>query len=266
MNYDKLTVERFKERLDAGEYDGLTGARRAIGKAKWNDKDRERARALADAHFGADGGKPAPKKAAAKKPAPKKAAAAPKKVAAAKPAPAPKKAAAKKAASRPSSAPAPVREVAAPSHPAPFRAPAPAPAATAAPYHLEEATRSNSAALVIQAMRGTGPLSSLEARTYAVAQEEYWASARESARQAVDVATHGVPVPQPLENAPVQQAAPEHVTAPVGAPPRIPVQENGVLPPMTPEQQAQYDRLKQGAVAIPAILGQGGTGTPGASS
>lgn len=261
MNYDKLTVERFKERLEAGEYDGLTGARRAIGKAKWSDKDRNAARALADAHFGADGAKPAKKTAAKKPAAPKKAAsAAPKKVAAAKPAPAPKKAAAKKAA-RTAAPQAPrVAHTTTESIPSsPFRAPAPAPAA--APFHLEEATRSNSAALVIQAMRGTGPLSALESRTYAVAQEEYWASARQSARHAVDVAQHGVPVPQPLD-----QPAVEHVTAPTGAAPRIPALEpqNGVgeLIPMTPEQQAQFDRLQKGSAAIPAILGQGGTGTP----
>ena len=66
MNYVKLTVAGFKERLEAGDYNGLTGARRAIGKvAGWSEKDRNEARKLADAYFAN-----APK--AAKAAAPKK--------------------------------------------------------------------------------------------------------------------------------------------------------------------------------------------------
>lgn len=91
MNYEKLTVAKFEENLKAGKYKGLTGARRAIGKADgWSEKDRAKARGVADKHFssggasapakkakGAHGSKPA-KKVASKKVATKKTAAAPK--------------------------------------------------------------------------------------------------------------------------------------------------------------------------------------------
>ena len=64
MNYDKLTVPRFVERMESGLYKNITAARRAIGKADWSAKDRERARALANAHFGDVAPKQSPKNAA----------------------------------------------------------------------------------------------------------------------------------------------------------------------------------------------------------
>jgi hypothetical protein len=63
--YEKVTLDAFKSRLENGDYASLAGARRGIGKmAGWSEKDREKARALAEKHFGADGAKAAPKKAA----------------------------------------------------------------------------------------------------------------------------------------------------------------------------------------------------------
>lgn len=82
MKYQKLTVEDFAKKLADGGYEHLTGARRAIGKTGWKDADKEKAKSLADAHFGAEAkAKPAAtkkvaKKKVAKKPAPKKQAAA----------------------------------------------------------------------------------------------------------------------------------------------------------------------------------------------
>ena len=104
-------------------------------------------------------------------------------------------------------------------------------------------------------MRGTGPLSALEQRTYDIAQEEYWLSARDTARRAVDVASNGVPVLPSSPAAPTQEV----VTAPTNSVPRIPLQTtpNGTAENLTPEQQEQFERLRKGAVAIPAILGQG---------
>jgi len=256
MNYAKLTVDGFKARLEAGDYQGLTGARRAIGKVQgWTEKDRNAARKLADEYFAkqGDGGKGLPKKAASSKPIPKKAAA--KKPAAAKPAPAapepkpaPKKAAPKKAASSRTAAPAETPR-------ATERAPQITPAAIQpAPAAYEDGVRANAAATVIQVMRGTGPLSPLEQRTYHVAMEEFFLSAREAARRAVEVANNGVPV---VTTPPTHIAQPEHVVAPIGSVPRIPLQTqpNGTAEGLTPEQQQQFERLKQGAVAVPAILG-----------
>lgn len=75
MNYEKLTVEKFAEKLSAGQYSNLTGARRAIGKtAAWTHKQREAAKMLAEKHFGPSekAGKATKKSGkAAKKPAPK---------------------------------------------------------------------------------------------------------------------------------------------------------------------------------------------------
>lgn len=259
MNYVKLTVAGFKERLEAADYNGLTGARRAIGKvAGWSEKDRNEARKLADAYF-ANAPKAAAKAPAAKKTftgkgRPKKAAA--KKVAAAKPAPKAVEAAAPKPAAKP---PAPKKAAAkAATKPASAEAPraihhAPS-AIQPAPAAFEEGARANAAATVIQVMRGTGPLTALEQRTYDVAQQEYWLSARATARHAVDVASNGVPV-LPSTQPPPQEV----VTAPTNIVPRIPIQTapNGTAEGLTPEQQEQFERLKKGAPAIPAILGQG---------
>ncbi len=50
-SYDKLTLERFQENLNSGRYSTIAGARRAIGKADWTDKEKNKARALVDSHF-----------------------------------------------------------------------------------------------------------------------------------------------------------------------------------------------------------------------
>ena len=107
MSEDSLNT--FKEKLNAGGYANIVGARRGIGKFQgMSDADREKARALADKFFAVEGGAPATKtpekKVVAKKetkapakPAPK--AAAPKGKAA--PTPSPKApAAAKEAAAK----------------------------------------------------------------------------------------------------------------------------------------------------------------------
>ena len=64
MNYEKLSPERFAANLKEGKYVGLTGARRAIGKTGWSDKEKDTARALADKHFGGATSTAKPKKAA----------------------------------------------------------------------------------------------------------------------------------------------------------------------------------------------------------
>jgi hypothetical protein len=50
MNYEKLTLQRFTLCLKENKYQGLTGARRAIGKTDWSAADRARAHELAN-HF-----------------------------------------------------------------------------------------------------------------------------------------------------------------------------------------------------------------------
>ena len=81
MAYQKGSFDSFKQKLNGGEYDSATGARRAIGKlAGLDDAEKDKARKLVDAHFGESGGKTKP---ATKAPKKEKAAAAPKKAAAA---------------------------------------------------------------------------------------------------------------------------------------------------------------------------------------
>jgi hypothetical protein len=63
MNYVKLTPEVFAQKLSGGEYQDLTGARRAIGKASWPETKKASAREAAEKFFGGS----APKKAATKK-------------------------------------------------------------------------------------------------------------------------------------------------------------------------------------------------------
>jgi len=53
MNYEKITVPRFAERLKAGMYKNVTAARRAIGKADWSEQERQKAQAITNKHFGA---------------------------------------------------------------------------------------------------------------------------------------------------------------------------------------------------------------------
>ena len=52
MNYEKLTVPRFQERLKNNLYKSITAARRAIGKADWGDEERTKASSIANRHFG----------------------------------------------------------------------------------------------------------------------------------------------------------------------------------------------------------------------
>lgn len=52
-NYAKLDLSAFKKKLKNGEYQNLTGAKRAIGKmAGWTDEERDKARGTAARHFG----------------------------------------------------------------------------------------------------------------------------------------------------------------------------------------------------------------------
>lgn len=266
MNYEKLTVERFEARLKNGDYKGLTGARRAIGKTDWSKKDKERAHELADKHF-ASGGASSVKKAASKK-----AAAAPK-AQAKKASAAPKKAATKKAAAakpRAETKPAPVPKRA----PTTSRsAPVSTQAVPPAPPILEEVTRQNSASAVISSFRNSGPLNPLEQRAYDIATAEYAENASRAAKRVVDTAARGIPTPSPLpkkgggegggeeDDAPAVGALTsptESVVAPAGAAPRIPV-TNGVEPEveLTPEEQEQLKRLERGAGAVPAVIGHG---------
>lgn len=102
--YTKLSPADFRKKLKNGEYESLTGARRAIGKMQeWSEGERDKARAAAAKHFG-DEAPPPKKKAAKKKKAKKKAAAKPAKKAAKK---MPKKRAKKKAAKKAAKAAAP---------------------------------------------------------------------------------------------------------------------------------------------------------------
>ncbi len=55
MNYEKLTPEKFTEKLKNKEYQDLTGARRAIGKASWAEAAKVTARTQAEKFFGTGG-------------------------------------------------------------------------------------------------------------------------------------------------------------------------------------------------------------------
>lgn len=65
--YEKSTFADFKERLSAGHYNSITGARRGIGKMNLSKDENERAQVLANKHFGASGSPEASKPKAAKK-------------------------------------------------------------------------------------------------------------------------------------------------------------------------------------------------------
>lgn len=69
---EKSALKIFKDKLAEGGYKNLGGARKAIGKLSMSDKDKDKARKIAEKHFGEEGS-PAPKK--AKKKATKKTAA-----------------------------------------------------------------------------------------------------------------------------------------------------------------------------------------------
>ena len=88
MSYDKLSLASFQEALKSGKYETATAAKRGVGRAQTlSDKDKEKARALIEAHFGespkpAKPAKKTAKTAAAKKSSKKTTEAAPKKAAA----------------------------------------------------------------------------------------------------------------------------------------------------------------------------------------
>lgn len=70
--YEKIDLAGFKEKLAAGDYASLTGARRAIGRmTTWTEAQKNKARAIAESHFqGSSASKPVkekPAKAAKKK-------------------------------------------------------------------------------------------------------------------------------------------------------------------------------------------------------
>ena len=66
--YEKLTADGFKQRLNSGEYDGVAGARRSLGRVKMGDDERAKLNKLVDKHFdAAPQGAKAPKAAKATK-------------------------------------------------------------------------------------------------------------------------------------------------------------------------------------------------------
>lgn len=68
MSYDKLSMKSFKESLATGKYNSAAGARRAVGKAlTLSSAEKDQARKLIDAKFGAATIKAAPKKPVVKK-------------------------------------------------------------------------------------------------------------------------------------------------------------------------------------------------------
>lgn len=69
MNYEKLSPEKFAEKLKGKEYQDLTGARRAIGKASWAEAAKVTARTQAEKFFGVPGNVKAASKKIVAKPA-----------------------------------------------------------------------------------------------------------------------------------------------------------------------------------------------------
>ena len=68
MEYKKLTLKTFKEKLKDGGYVSATGARRAVGKCQdWPEATKTKARNEIDTWFGSAAGKKQSKKAAKKK-------------------------------------------------------------------------------------------------------------------------------------------------------------------------------------------------------
>lgn len=51
MNYEKITLQRFNERLKQNTYKNITAARRAIGKADWGEQERQKAHLLSNKFF-----------------------------------------------------------------------------------------------------------------------------------------------------------------------------------------------------------------------
>jgi hypothetical protein len=255
MNYEKLTVDSFIANAQAGKYAGLTGARRAIGKANWSPKDKKRAAEFADKHF-ADG-KHAVKKEAAVRPPAKKA----KRSAAASSVKKPAKRAAKKAPAV--AAAAAVRRSPVTRTPSTQKELFPTPLPRLMNGDDPTTVRQHAASAVIAAYRNTGSLNPLEQRAYDIATAEYSENARDSARRLVAAASDGLTLPELAvpasdDNASTAVGSDEFVGQP-GGPARI------VVPPtpatqepsaqedqaagLDPAARAQHERLKRAAAA-----------------
>lgn len=218
MNYKKLSVEDFALKLKEDGYNGPGGARRAIGKTGWTDKERDQARSLVDAHYGTKDGKGA----AASTKQPRKAArTAPKR--AAKPAKTP----AVKGAAPKARVPA--------QRPMHIAANGAGSVGEAAP--LEDVARSNAASNVISTLGQRGRLTGLEQSTYELAMHEYHAHSSEIARRAMQTAAHGI-FPAATETAAAGESqalassavAADEVIPPVKGPSRIQVTPPGPGP------------------------------------
>lgn len=239
MNYERLTVDNFETRLKSGTYSGLTGARRAIGKADWSKKDKERAQELAN-KFYESGGKPTKAPTKAPKPTKTKTAA---KAKTAKPA---KTAAPKTATSKShTSESTPVRQ----------------PVAMASPLRAArlgslDDTRFNSAAAVIASFANRGALTPAEQEAYDISLAEFTLEAQPAARKPPERAPKRQPVVRQPEAVEDEEATPAVRQNEQVAAPRIVIPPNGADDLMTAEQREQHERLKKAAAAIPATLGQ----------
>ena len=49
--YTKMTLQSFLERLKEGKYQGIAGARRAVGKSELDDEEKKKANKAIDRHF-----------------------------------------------------------------------------------------------------------------------------------------------------------------------------------------------------------------------
>jgi hypothetical protein len=254
MNYEKLDVDRFITRVQNKEYAGLTGARRAIGKANWSDKDKKRAHEFADKFFGANSAVAAKATRTPKTRAPKaeKAEKAPKAVRRAR-----------KAADS-DETPATPQSVAR----------TPVPTLSSAPRVMQgddpSTVRAHAASSVIAAYRNTGPLNVNEQRAYDIATVEYAESARESARRIVEMSSGNFPpVHQTPPSAPVQQHTAPQYAAP---PPLVPPAESARIETpssnghaddedqnLSPEVRAQHERLRRASASAAAAAAAAGT-------
>lgn len=53
--YQKATFESFKKKLRAGDYSGIVGVKRALGKVKWPQSEKDRALKSAERYFSSGG-------------------------------------------------------------------------------------------------------------------------------------------------------------------------------------------------------------------
>lgn len=205
---DKMTVDTFKENLDGGRYETIAGARRAIGRVNgWTDKERAKARVMADNYFGlsGDGGEDEEKKPAKKAPGKGKKTA---------------KRAAAKAVSE--DAVSPKASAAIELKAAPVRTPVVA--GERQEWVDAEGVRLGAASNIISTFgtRGLAGLSPEEELIYRTAMGEY----RENAK--------ANPLYAAVTTQPPQPAHPQ-IAPPLGAPPQIPLPGNSVV--LTPDQQ-----------------------------